>query len=155
VEPTTRRPKFPEGYGISAEDKGILEWQWARERLAEARNYWICTTSPDGAPHAMPVWGAWVDEAICFGTSPASRKARNLERDPRVVVHLESGDEAVIVEGRADTLPSELFDAVAAEFERKYDWRPEGDGGFYLVRPARAYAWLERSYPETATRFDF
>jgi nitroimidazol reductase NimA-like FMN-containing flavoprotein (pyridoxamine 5'-phosphate oxidase superfamily) len=133
-----------------------MSWEWARERLREARNYWISTTSADGAPHSMPVWGVWIDDAVCFGSDPGSRKARNLARDPRVVVHLESGDDVVILEGRAKPMPDELFDAAAAEFERKYEWRPEtGGDGWFVARPARGFAWLEKSYPATATRFDF
>jgi nitroimidazol reductase NimA-like FMN-containing flavoprotein (pyridoxamine 5'-phosphate oxidase superfamily) len=76
-----------------------LPWGWAEERLASSRNYWIATARAGGSPHAMPVWGVWIDDAVVFGTSARSRKGRNLTRDPRVVVHLESGDEVVVLEG--------------------------------------------------------
>ena len=32
----------------------------------------------DARPHVMPVWGVWMDEALWFGSSRGSRKARNL-----------------------------------------------------------------------------
>ena len=80
----------------------MLDWAWADERLAASRNYWIVTADADGRPRAAPVWGVWFDDAVVFGTSPASRKARNLARDPRVVINLESGDEVVILEGEVE-----------------------------------------------------
>jgi pyridoxine/pyridoxamine 5'-phosphate oxidase len=135
----------------------MLEWGWADERLARSRNYWIGTADEDGRPRALPVWGVWIDDAVVFGTNPHSRKARNLERDPRVVVHLESGDEAVILEGEVEAI--EIDDEIADTFHAKYDWRPDvsgaDSGGWYRLRPQRAQAWLESDYPRTATRFDF
>ena len=157
-EPTARRrPGFGELYGIHAAPEGLLDWSWAVERLAASRNYWIGTADEDGRPRAMPVWGVWIDDSIVFGTSPRSRKARNLERDPRVVVHLESGDEAVILEGEIEGI--EVTGEIADAFYAKYDWRPDVTGadsdGLYRLRPQRAQAWLESAYPKTATRFDF
>ena len=131
----------------------MLDWEWAVERLDGARNYWICTAGADGGPHAAPVWGLWHGDGVVFSTSPDSAKGKNLARDPRVVVHLESGDEVVILEGTVEriTLDDELADAYAA----KYDFRPEpsGDGLWYRVRPSAAYAWTEQDFPRTATRF--
>jgi PPOX class probable F420-dependent enzyme len=128
----------------------MLAWEWAVELLVAARNYWICTTRADGGPHAAPVWGLWHDDAVVFGTSPESAKGRNLRRDPRIVIHLESGDEVVIVEGTAAEVPFD--DAILDAYEAKYDVRLGARGG-YGVRPSVAYAWLESDYPRTATRF--
>jgi general stress protein 26 len=133
----------------------MLPWEWALVHLRESRNYWVTTARRDGAPHAMPVWGVMLDETVYFGTSPTSRKGRNLARDPRVVVHTESGDECVILEGIVEAV--EVDDRVADAFETKYDWRPKGDddSAWYRVRPRIAYAWTEKDYPRTATRFAF
>ena len=132
----------------------MLPWAWAAERLATSRNYWIVTAKPDAAPHAAPVWGLWLGDAVVFSTSLESRKGRNLARDPRVVVHLESGDEVVILEGGAERI--ELDARIADAYEAKYAFRPEASGGLWLkVAPRVAYAWLEADYPRTATRFDF
>ena len=156
MEPTASRPDFP-GYGLREDDEGLLPWTWATERLAESRNYWICTASADGAPHARPVWGVFVEDGVCFGTKPDSVKGRHLARDPRLQVHLESGDEVVILHGRVELAPAELSEAIDAEYQRKYDFSPLEDGikGWYRVRPERGYAWRERDFPHTATRFDF
>jgi hypothetical protein len=147
-----RRPGFGPDYGISEEEEGMLEWSWAEERLEASRNYWIVTSGEDGAPAAAPVWGVWVDGAVHFGTHPRSRKGRNLARDPRAVVHVESGDEVVILHGEVERVRME--DRVADAYEEKYDYRPEVPE-FLRLRPRRALAWLETDFPKTATRFDF
>ena len=46
---------------------------------------WVCSTRPDGRPHAMPVWALWIDGALWFSTDPSSYKARNLARSPEGV----------------------------------------------------------------------
>ncbi len=76
-------------------------WSWAVERLESALNYWFSTTRPDGRPHAMPAWAVWVDHALYFDGSPETRRSRNLAVNPAIAVHLESGDQVVILEGEA------------------------------------------------------
>jgi hypothetical protein len=157
MEPKPSRPGFP-GYGITDAEEGMLPWSWADERLAASRNYWISSTRPDGRPHAMPVWGIWLDGTLYFGSGEQSQKAKNLRASPEVVAHVESGDEVVILEGVAEEVLDEtIAEPVNQEYERKYGWRAgAGDTSpLYAVRPRRAFAWTEKSYPTTATRFDF
>lgn len=157
MEPRASRPRFP-GYGIAEGSEGMLPWSWATERLAASRNYWISTTRPDGRPHAMPVWGIWLDGTLYFGSGERSQKARNLQAKREVVAHVESGDEVVIIEGVAEEMvDDEVAEPVNQEYERKYGWRAEaGDTSpLYAIRPRRAFAWTEKEYPKTATRFDF
>jgi hypothetical protein len=151
--PTASRPHFPESYGISEESAGLLDWSWAVERLTKSRNYWIVTAGADGRPLAAPVWGLWLEEALVFGTSPESRKGKNLVRDPRVVVHLESGDEVVILEGSIER--ASIDHRIADVYKAKYDFRPEPGEGWFWLRPSVALAWLENDYSKTATRFTF
>lgn len=148
------RPDMAPSYGLSSEPEGMLPWGWAVEQLVASRNYWVCTTRPDGRPHAAPVWGLWRDDGVLFGTSPASIKGRNLAHDPRLLIHTESGDDVVIVEGVVANVP---FDAAAADaYEAKYAFRPPAsDGGWNLLRPALALAWREADFPRSATRFTF
>jgi len=57
--------------------------------LIEAANYaHIATILPDGAPHTVPVWIGLEGDQIAFLTSPRSRKANNLRRDPRVAISI-------------------------------------------------------------------
>ncbi len=55
--------------------------------LLEGRNFaHVATLLPDGSPHSVPVWVGIEDERVVFFTQPGSRKARNVERDPRVAI---------------------------------------------------------------------
>jgi PPOX class probable F420-dependent enzyme len=144
---------MPAGYGVPTDASGaeLLPWSWAEEQLTQARNYWVCTTRADGRPHAVPVWGVWADDAVWFGTSPDSAKGRNMARDPRVVVHLESGDEVVILEGEVE-LPADLPQTVADAYEKKYGHRVER---LLAFRPHVAQTWTESDFVRNATRWVF
>jgi hypothetical protein len=155
TEPRPSRPDI-EGYGIPGTAEGLLPWSHATERLAAARNYWVSTTRPDGRPHAVPVWGVWVDETLFHGGGPATRKARNLASNPHVSVHLESGDEVVIVEGVVDKLTDDnadpdLLRRVDDAYEAKYGMRHGTP--VWALRPRVAFGWTE--YPTTVTRWTF
>jgi nitroimidazol reductase NimA-like FMN-containing flavoprotein (pyridoxamine 5'-phosphate oxidase superfamily) len=158
MEPQRRRPPF-RGYGVPESEEGMLPWGWAVERLEQARNYWVATTRPDGRPHAMPVWGVWLGDAFFFGSGRSSAKSRNLDANPEIVVHLESGEETVILEGRAEpVVDGELERRVDEVYGPKYDFTPDSSGKadpWFVVRPRRVYAWTERGYPGNATQFDF
>jgi PPOX class probable F420-dependent enzyme len=152
-EPVASQPKFAPGYGVPSDPEGMLPWSWAEEQLAASRNYWIVTVRSDGSPHSAPVWGLWVDGALIFSTSPDSRKGRNLARDPRVVVNLESGDDVVILEGQIAVVA--LDDTMADLYEAKYDYRPGGEGDWFTLRPRVAFVWRESDFPRSVTRFSF
>ncbi|HKP19458.1 MAG TPA: pyridoxamine 5'-phosphate oxidase family protein [Gaiellaceae bacterium] len=163
-EPQRSRPVMPAGYGVPETDDGLLDWSWATERLEAARNFWFSTTRPDGRPHAMPAWAVWLDDALYFEGSPLTRRARNLAGNPAVAVHLESGDEVVILEGeaRAAAKPERaLAERLAAAFTAKYaethDYRPTPDqwdrGGLWVLRPRVAFGWS--AFPASTTRWRF
>jgi Pyridoxamine 5'-phosphate oxidase len=154
--PIASRPTFPASYGIASDRDGMVAWEDATARLEQARNYWICSCTADGRAHSRPVWGVWIADQLCFSTDVASVKARNIARDPRVTVHLESGDDVVIVEGVAEPVGPELARPLAEAYQRKYDWAVTvGGSGWYAIRPLRACSWSEASFPKTATRFEF
>jgi Pyridoxamine 5'-phosphate oxidase len=91
VEPKPDRPQMPDAYGIGRGGSAageLLPWSTVEEWLVNSRNYWVCTTRADGRPHAKPVWGIWMEEMAVFSTAPASVTGRNLQRDPRVAIHL-------------------------------------------------------------------
>src|SRR5262249_57282821 len=84
------------------EGSGVAPWAHVDARMRGARNYWVGTSGPDGRPHAMPVWGVWMDDRLHFATDRHSKKARNLAANPACVVHLARGDDVVILEGIAE-----------------------------------------------------
>jgi nitroimidazol reductase NimA-like FMN-containing flavoprotein (pyridoxamine 5'-phosphate oxidase superfamily) len=162
-EPSASRPE-PAGYFLdAASGRGLLEWPPVVERLSAARNYWVSTSGADGSPHCMPVWGVWVDGEFLFSTSPISRKARNLGKNPRAVVHLESADQVVVIEGVARELrDGESIGRFLEAYNPKYSWdfttEQLSAGGVYAVRPRKAFAWLDsqgEGFSGTATRWTF
>lgn len=156
------RPATP-GYFRSAEEgTGLLPWEHACDQLAGAKNYWVVTTGSDLRPHAMPVWAIWNGREIVFSTSPASRKARNLGENPRAVVHLESGNQVVVLEGEAEEVrdPARL-QAFLDAYNAKYSWDFRLDqlagGGVWAVRPKKVFAWLDgqgEGFSGAATRWE-
>ena len=89
-------------YGAPAPPAELLPWFWAEQRLVAARTYWIATTRPDGRPHCRPVWGVWLTDGFWFSTGSLAK--HNLVANPQITqitLHLESGDQVVIVEGVA------------------------------------------------------
>ncbi|HEY8446174.1 MAG TPA: pyridoxamine 5'-phosphate oxidase family protein [Thermomicrobiales bacterium] len=140
---------------------GLLPWSHAAERLTSARNYWIVTADQRGQPHAMPVWGVWIGDALYFSTGTTTRTARNLAVNPRAAVHLESGSDVVTIEGAArfeQPIDPETAKAIDDAMAEKYDFRPSADGdspenGMFVLRPRVAFAWTQ--FPADATRWKF
>jgi PPOX class probable F420-dependent enzyme len=59
------------------------------QRLLEGPNYaHLATVLPDGSPHSVAVWSGIEDGRVVFFTQPGSRKARNVDADPRVAISL-------------------------------------------------------------------
>jgi 2,4-dienoyl-CoA reductase-like NADH-dependent reductase (Old Yellow Enzyme family) len=140
-------PHVPSLYGLQPR-KEYLPWSHAEERLSHSRNYWICTSRPDGRPHSIPVWGFWIDGALYFGTGRSSRKGKNLASSPAVSVHLESGDDVVILEGTAEEVSDKAtLHKIDEASRKKYDMPlmiMPGETVVYCVRPRMALAWRER-----------
>ena len=164
--PRRDRPDMPDGYGVPEEASGTLEWQPVANRLQDALHYWMSTTRPDGRPHVVPRWGVWLDSLFWYDGSPDTVHARNLRGNPACTLHLESGSQAVILEGTsrpADPPGLELGGRIASEFRRKYGdlgYSPEADawegddaGGLVVLTPNKALAWLD--FPNDVTRFRF
>lgn len=155
-QPTPTRPHMP-GYGLPRGKKGLLPWEWAERRLVRSHNYWLVTTRPDATPHAMIVWGIWVDGRFYFSTGRESRKARNLAANSSCVVCTEKANEAVVVEGSAVEVSDEAAIArLGVPYHRKYKpWKLDPSlGGVYEVRPRVAFGMWEKSF-NAATRWIF
>lgn len=150
------RPHMP-GYGLREDRNGLQSWNDAEGKLVQARNYWLSTTRPSGRPHVAPLWGVWYEGAFYFGTGPESRKGRNLVHNPAAVLHLESGDDVLILEGMVTvTDDPAVCDPVRVLYMAKYNMSAEDLAGpFYVLRPQVAFGWLEREFPTSATRWQF
>ena len=137
----------------------------ALARLRAAMNYWVVTTRPDGRPHSAPVWGVWLDDGLWFGTM--GQKVRNLEALPYAVIHLDSADDVIMVQGAVEIVHDAALVTRAAEaFRAKY---VDGETGapfdvypalgetptMYHVVPETGWALLEGAYVSHNTRWEF
>jgi len=64
-----------------------------RELLDEERIAVVSSLGPRGWPHSMPMWFVVRDGDLWVWTYAKSQKVRNLERDPRASVLVETGRE--------------------------------------------------------------
>jgi hypothetical protein len=152
-EPKRTRPDIPKEYGVPKTVKGMVEWNWVVEQLEKARNYWLVSLYPDGRPHCVPSWGAWVDNKLYFSGGDMTRHAKNLAMTPTMIAHLESGDQVVIIHGRAEkavNVPPSIMVQVEAAYTAKYGM---GEGATYALVPSKILAWT--AFPTTPTRFLF
>lgn len=160
--PKAGRPYMP-GYGILEANDGLLPWEWALERLTSSRNYWIATTSSDGRPHCVPVWGIWLDDSFYFSSGAKSRKARNLAANPNCVVCPEDGLHAVSLEGVVEQISdAETIRRFVDAYNPKYQWdlKPEtllDMGPLFAVRPRKVIAVdaTPGQFQRSATRWLF
>src|SRR5688572_3927878 len=118
-EPSAERMTTPD---YEPPGKRALLCRCAAQRLIRSRRFWLATSRAAGTPHVMPVWGAWVGDALVFSTGRRTRKARNISTNARCVITTEHADEPVIIEGVASevTAPAEL-DRADEAYRAKYD----------------------------------
>jgi hypothetical protein len=130
---------------------------------------WLTTINPDGSPHVTPVGVVQHSGSWYFTSGPATRKSRNLARDPRCVVSVATEPLDLVIEGAAErvvdagelTCVAEAFvrsgwpaevagDALTAE----YSAPSAGPAPWYLyrVKPSTVFA-LGTSEPFGATKF--
>jgi hypothetical protein len=96
----------------------------------------------------------WVDNTLYFGGGPDTRWSRNLAANPHVSVHLESGDDVVIIEGTVDRITDPkhpLVEKIDDAYEAKYKMRHGIP--FWVLRPKLAFAWSK--FPDNTTRWVF
>ena len=113
-------------------------------RLFEGANYaHLATVLPSGAPHSVPVWTGVHGEHVVFFTQPASRKARNLEHDPRVAFSITDHERPyrmAQVRGRVvGTVHGEAALEIIDGLARKYTGGPfpMRSGVVFLIEPER------------------
>ena len=158
AKPRADRPHMP-GYGVSTAKKGMLPFSHFEKLFGNNRNYFVATTTPEGRPHVMPVWGVWHSGRFYFSTGSGTRKAANLAKNPLCAITAEDGERPVILEGVASRLTrASSFKAAAAAYKEKYDWPLTLDmGNVYEVRPLKAFAFIEAAeqFGASATRWTF
>lgn len=76
---------------MSRRDQIVLSEAELRELLEGERVAVVSSLGPRGWPHSMPLWYVPRDGEVWVWTYARSQKVRNLERDPRATVLIETG----------------------------------------------------------------
>jgi PPOX class probable F420-dependent enzyme len=113
----------------------------------------VATVMPDGSPHTVTVWLGVEDGRVVFFTQPTSRKARNLEHDPRVAITITDRANpyrTAWVRGRmVATREGEPALAVIDRLSDKYTGKPfpMRSGVVYEIEPDRT-GYMELPFEE-------
>jgi PPOX class probable F420-dependent enzyme len=127
----------------------------AQRRLHEEKIAWLTTVRADGQPQSVPVWFLWNDETFSIYSQPDRQKLRNISRNPRVDLNLNSnvhGGDIVRVESMAEIVENAPRADELAEYVEKYrdyiariGFDPEGFAQTYSVplrvTPIRWQVW--------------
>ena len=92
---------------MSRRDEIRLNDESLRELLEEERVAVVSSLGPRGWPHSMPMWFVTREGQVWVWTYAKSQKVRNLERDQRATVLVETGREygelrGVMIEAQAE-----------------------------------------------------
>lgn len=148
--------KIP-GYHLPENTDNLLSWAFVAQQMSQSRYYWLNTVSPNGHPHAVPVWGIWHENRVHFDGGPQTRWARNLMYNSQIAVHLPDGDKVVIIEGRVQILEDNDLDGTAwQQLDALYRAKYTLDHGspYWVVHPQKVLAWDTETL-ESMTRWLF
>jgi hypothetical protein len=126
--------------------------------LAGQRTCRVATVGPDG-PHATPLWFTWHGGCLWLDSLTRSQRGADLDRDPRIGVVIDDGEEYLELRGveitgtvapvgeipRTGAEPAgELLD-VEAQFAAKYQqteamWH-DGRHGWLKMTPTKIVSW--------------
>ena len=167
TSPKISRPTFPRGYVDNP--VSYLTWDWVAAQLIESKHYWLCSVRPPstdaqgGRPHVIPRWGVFLDNKLYYDGSPETRHALNIAKNPNVSLHLESGEQAIIMEGTsqaAEKPEPEFAQRLAKAISDKYaamGYAPEpnqsDEGGLFVFIPRQCIAWS--NFAQNPTKFIF
>ena len=145
------RPYIPD-YGIETSEKGMMDWDFVEQQMTESKAYWLSTTTPQGNPHAIPIWGAWYNSSFYFGGGPDTKNRKNLSKNPHIVVHTESGVKVVIIEGLVSLETDDSINNKIVEiYKEKY--KLDHPAPFWKVESVKVFAWNSEDYAGTPTKW--
>ena len=136
-----------------------ITWAHANNKLAREK-VWISTASRLGRPHAAPIWGIWKENRFYFETPPNSVKGRNLSSNQSLVVHVQDGNDTVILEGTTRREKrTETLNQLRNDYLRKYqytpDWSNEQEQIVFMVEPKIIHAWKAPRMHRSLVKFIF
>jgi PPOX class probable F420-dependent enzyme len=146
---------------VSRRDAIALTPEEQKTYVATARTLTLCTQGPHGYPHAVAMWFAVDDDGtVWMSTYRKSQKALNVRRNPKVALHIESGDtydvlKGVLIRGDAEVVDDEeaVYRTIRRVHEKMSGAFPDGAGVEEAMRwqarkrvalkitPRRASSW--------------
>ena len=143
----------------SRRDQIKLSEDEQRELLESERVVIVTSLGPRGWPHSMPMWFVVRDGVIWVWTYAKSQKVRNLERDPRTTLLIETGHEYTELRGVMIESEAEIHrdPEVVLEFGKELTVRySEGiesvEGDAAKAMQAQAAKRVAISFPPLRTR---
>ena len=95
----------------------------ADRRLREEEVAWLTTVRSDGQPQSVPIWFLWDGETFLIYSHPGRQKLKNIARNPRVGLNLNSdahGGAVVRAEGAAEIVEDFPPATEVGEYLEKY-----------------------------------
>src|SRR4051812_41025988 len=113
----------------------------------------VSSIGPRGWPHSMPLWYVPRDGEIWIYTYAKSQKVRNLERDPRATLLIETGHEYAELRGVEIEAEAEIHRDIETVFEMAKELTSRYSGGAEL-EGAAAEALQAQARKRVAIRFE-
>jgi PPOX class probable F420-dependent enzyme len=143
----------------------MTESEWRSFLSSGTRTAKLATRRPDGRPHVAPVWFILDSDDLVFTTYRDTVKARNLRRDPRVMLAVDDEQPPFaffLVEGSAvmrEVPPAELL-PWTTRIAKRYMGTQQGDAygkrnaveGEVLVRVPLTKVTAKRESPSGRVR---
>jgi len=104
--------------------------------IATARTLTLCTHGPRGYPHAVAMWFAVDDDGTVWMTTyRKSQKTLNARRNPKVALHIESGEtydtlKGLLVRGDVEVVDDEeaVYQTIRRVHQKMSGAFPDGAG---------------------------
>jgi PPOX class probable F420-dependent enzyme len=124
-----------------------------RELIESQRIVVVSSLGPRGWPHSMPLWYVPRDGEIWIYTYAKSQKVRNLERDPRATLMIETGHEYGELRGIEIEAVAQIHRDLDTVFELARDLTRRYAGGAQ-VDETQAEALRTQARKRVAIRFE-
>jgi PPOX class probable F420-dependent enzyme len=132
----------------------VLDLAEQLELLESERIVVVSSWGPRGWPHSMPLWYVPRDGEIWIYTYAKSQKVRNLERDPRATLVLETGHEYGELRGIEIEAEAEILRDAEAVYELARELTIRYSGGATAIDSAAAEALRAQAQKRVAVRFE-
>ncbi len=114
-----------------------LPWSRARDILAvgsqgPAVTFFLGTVGADGRPHAAGVGAVWYEGDLYFNSGLATRKARDLVREPACTIAARLPGLDLVLDGEASLVEDAALVGRVAEVFRAGGWPVEVDGARFV-----------------------